>query len=157
MCISGLTLKEACERLEAKDFPPGTVIIANVGSIDILYGSQDSLGLIDEFYDLLVLCDQLNYILIATTLAPITNLTNELQRQNLITFNKFLRKMPYCIDIYASLVTDSGIINYEYFEQEEKDITGFEHPHSLHLWNQLGKQRVMNAIRTKLGEITTKR
>jgi hypothetical protein len=118
---------------------------------------RDIVQMIEDYYEILVLCDQLRLILIATTLAPTGNYMSSSDLEKLTIFNKFMRKMPYCIDIYPSLLSDGGIVNFEYFANDEKDITGFEKPFSLVFWSKKGKDRVLKTIKDKVAEFAAKR
>lgn len=149
LCISGLTIAEAADRVMKATFLNDRVIV-NIGVVDLLHGhdfvdmQQDLLHLMKNFKNRGV-----NVIL--TTLSPLANsshipgVVDRLQKFNILIRNQ---NWNY-IDLWRCFVNERHNTLYECFQPGPRHVTGSNQPHVL--WNKLGRQRIIKFLKTNLG------
>lgn len=148
LCISGLTIAEAADRVMKATFLNDRVIV-NIGVVDLLHGhdfvdmQQDLLHLMKNFKNRGV-----NVIL--TTLSPLANsshipgVVDRLQKFNILIRNQ---NWNY-IDLWRCFVNERHNTLYECFQPGPRHVTGSNQPHVL--WNKLGRQRIIKFLKTNL-------
>lgn len=149
LCISGLTLAEAADRVMKAPHINDRVIV-NVGIVDILHGHD----FVDMQQDLLRLIKNLEIrgaTVLLTTLSPIANsshvpgVTDCLRK-----FNDFIRREHWMyIDIWDHLVDEKGRTLFGCFQPGPRHVSGSNKAHVL--WNKLGRQRIIKFLKTELG------
>lgn len=147
LCISGLTLAEAADRVMKATFINDRVIV-NVGVADILHG-HDFVDMEDDLYKLMKSFEIRGVSVILTTLSPIANCTHIRGiSDRLLKFNDLIRKRWKCIDLWQSFVNERGNTLYGCFQPGPRHVTGSNQPHVL--WNKLGRQRVIRFMKQHL-------
>lgn len=148
LCISGLTIAEAADRVMKATFLNDRVII-NIGIVDVLHGHD----FMDMHMDLLRLMDKFKsrgVVAILTTLSPIAN-TSHIREMvdRLQKFNSMIRNQNWnYIDIYRCFVNERENTLYECYQPGPRHVSGSIQPHVL--WNKLGRQRVIKFMKTHL-------
>eukprot|EP00099_Drosophila_melanogaster_P013482 NP_001303468.1 oskar, isoform D [Drosophila melanogaster] len=130
LCVSGLTINGARNRLKRVQLPEGTQIIVNIGSVDIMRGKP--LVQIEHDFRLLIKeMHNMRLVPILTNLAPLGN---------------------YChdkvIDIHSCLINERGVVRFDCFQASPRQVTGSKEPYLF--WNKIGRQRVLQVIETSL-------
>lgn len=148
LCISGLTIAEAADRVMKAPYINDRVIV-NIGVVDLLHGHD----FIDMQQDLLQLVHNLESrgaSVILTTLSPLANsfhipgVTDRLQK-----FNSLIRKHQWqYIDLWRCFVNEKDNTLYECFQPGPRHVTGSNQPHVL--WNKLGRQRIIKFLKQNL-------
>ncbi|KXJ73715.1 hypothetical protein RP20_CCG015184 [Aedes albopictus] len=148
LCISGLTIAEAADRVMKAPYINDRVIV-NVGVVDILHGSE----FVDMQHDLFQLKRNLENrgaSVILTTLSPLANMshikdiTDKLHR-----FNSLIRRYQWeHIDLWRCFVNEKDQTLYECFQPGPRQVSGSNKPHIL--WNKLGRQRIIKFMKTQL-------
>lgn len=148
LCISGLTIAEAADRVMKASYINDRVIV-NIGVVDLLHGHD----FIDMQQDLLQLMQNLESrgaSVILTTLSPLANsfhipgVTDRLQK-----FNSLIRKHQWqYIDLWRCFVNEKDNTLYECFQPGPRHVSGSNQPHVL--WNKLGRQRIIKFLKTHL-------
>lgn len=93
LCVSGQSIRDACERIKRYPHPDNMKIIANLGTVDILHG-RDLADMYQDYYNLVKVCNTRGIEIVITTLPPIANrlhLRSDVQKLN--DFNDFLLKL----------------------------------------------------------------
>ncbi|XP_055544135.1 maternal effect protein oskar [Wyeomyia smithii] len=148
LCISGLTIAEAADRILKATYINDRVII-NIGAVDLLHGYD----FVDMQHDLIQLVTNLESrgaSVILTTLSPLANsfhipgVTDRLQK-----FNNLIRKHHWqYIDLWKCFVNERGNTLYECFQPGPRHVSGSNQPHVL--WNKLGRQRIIKFLKQQL-------
>lgn len=149
LCISGLTIAEAADRVMKATYINDRVII-NIGAVDLLHGHD----FVDMQLDLLQLmknCEIRGIYVILTTLSPLANsshipgVIDRLQK-----FNSLIRNQHWnYIDLWRCFVNERESTLYECFQPGPRHVSGSNQPHVL--WNKLGRQRIIKFLKTHLG------
>lgn len=149
LCISGLTIAEAADRVMKATFLNDRVII-NIGVVDLLHGHD----FVDMQLDLLQLMknfENRGVYVILTTLSPLANsshipgVVDRLQK-----FNSLIRNQNWnYIDLWRCFVNERDNTLYECFQPGPRHVSGSNQAHVL--WNKLGRQRIIKFLKTHLG------
>lgn len=149
LCISGLTIAEAADRVMKATFLNDRVIV-NIGVVDLLHGHD----FVDMQLDLLQLMknfENRGVYVILTTLSPLANsshipgVVDRLQK-----FNSLIRNQNWnYIDLWRCFVNERDNTLYECFQPGPRHVSGSNQPHVL--WNKLGRQRIIKFLKTHLG------
>lgn len=149
LCISGLTIAEAADRVMKATFLNDRVIV-NIGVVDLLHGHD----FVDMQLDLLQLMknfENRGVYVILTTLSPLANsshipgVVDRLQK-----FNSLIRNQNWnYIDLWRCFVNERENTLYECYQPGPRHVTGSNQPHVL--WNKLGRQRIIKFLKTHLG------
>lgn len=149
LCISGLTIAEAADRVMKATFLNDRVIV-NIGVVDLLHGHD----FVDMQLDLLQLMknfENRGVYVILTTLSPLANsshipgVVDRLQK-----FNSLIRNQNWnYIDLWRCFVNERANTLYECFQPGPRHVSGSNQPHVL--WNKLGRQRIIKFLKTHLG------
>lgn len=149
LCISGLTIAEAADRVMKATFLNDRVIV-NIGVVDLLHGHD----FVDMQLDLLQLMknfENRGVYAILTTLSPLANsshipgVVDRLQK-----FNSLIRNQNWnYIDLWRCFVNERNNTLYECFQPGPRHVSGSNQPHVL--WNKLGRQRIIKYLKTHLG------
>lgn len=149
LCISGLTIAEAADRVMKATFLNDRVIV-NIGVVDLLHGHD----FVDMQLDLLQLMknfENRGVYVILTTLSPLANsshipgVVDRLQK-----FNNLIRNQNWnYIDLWRCFVNERENTLYECFQPGPRHVSGSNQPHVL--WNKLGRQRIIKFLKTHLG------
>lgn len=149
LCISGLTIAEAADRVMKATFLNDRVIV-NIGVVDLLHGHD----FVDMQMDLLQLMknfENRGVYVILTTLSPLANsshipgVVDRLQK-----FNSLIRNQNWnYIDLWRCFVNERENTLYECFQPGPRHVSGSNQPHVL--WNKLGRQRIIKFLKTHLG------
>ncbi|XP_055614669.1 maternal effect protein oskar-like [Uranotaenia lowii] len=151
LCISGLTIAEAADRVLEAPYISDRVMI-NVGAVDLLHGHK----FIDMQQDLRKLIENLNYRgaadIIVTTVSPLANCCHIVSIvEGLEKFNNLIRSNWKFIDVHKYFVDERGCTLRSCFQEEPRKVTGSLKPHWL--WNKVGRQRILDAIKADLGAL----
>lgn len=149
LCISGLTIAEAADRVMKATFLNDRVII-NIGVVDLLHG-HDFVDMQQDLLQLMKNFEMRGVYVILTTLSPLANsshipgVVDRLQK-----FNKLIRDQEWnYIDLWRCFVNERENTLYECFQPGPRFISGSNQPHVL--WNKLGRQRIIKFMKTQLG------
>lgn len=149
LCISGLTIAEAADRVLKAAFLNDRVII-NIGVVDLLHG-HDFVDMQLDLYRLMNIFEERGVLVILTTLSPVANsshIPGVVDR--LSQFNSLIRNSKWCyIDLYRCFVNERYNTLYECYQPGPRHVTGSIQPHVL--WNKLGRQRIIKFLKTQLG------
>lgn len=151
LCVSGLTINGARNRLKRVQLPEGTQIIVNIGSVDIMRGKP--LVQIEHDFRLLIKeMHNMRLVPILTNLAPLGNYCHDkVLCDKIYRFNKFIRS-ECChlkvIDIHSCLINERGVVRFDCFQASPRQVTGSKEPYLF--WNKIGRQRVLQVIETSL-------
>lgn len=119
LCVSGLTINGARNRLKRVQLPEGTQIIVNIGSVDIMRGKP--LVQIEHDFRLLIKeMHNMRLVPILTNLAPLGNYCHDkVLCDKIYRFNKFIRS-ECChlkvIDIHSCLINERGVVRFDCFQ-----------------------------------------
>lgn len=108
LCISGQRISDATDRIRRNPQQQNMKMIVNLGSVDILLGS-DLADICQNYMELMEVCERRSIQTIITTLAPLANRlhcpadTKKVQQFNEFLINKFSSKFPI-IDIASCMV-----------------------------------------------------
>lgn len=111
LCISGQSIRDATERIERLPEQSNMKIVVNLGSIDILHGS-DLTDMCQDYKELMKVCERRRIETVITTLAPLANrrhCSNDTKK--LHQFNEFLMKQfsgKFCVIDITSCLVDGG-------------------------------------------------
>ncbi|XP_039495831.1 maternal effect protein oskar [Drosophila santomea] len=151
LCVSGLTINGARNRLKRVQLPEGTQIIVNIGSVDIMRGKP--LVQIEHDFRLLIKeMHNMRLVPILTNLAPLANYCHDkVLCDKIHRFNKFIRS-ECChlkvIDIHSCLINERGVVRFDCFQSSPRQVSGSKEPYLF--WNKIGRQRVLQVIETSL-------
>lgn len=160
LCVYGQTLQVAANQLlYSTTQPQKTELIINLGSLDILMG-RELIDIEHDFVRLIEICEQKNIRPRLTTLAPL------LQRgfkahdkricQTLLQFNRFIvdryQDKYQVIDIWSCFTNERGKTLFDCYQPLSVDIKFSERKVSFALWNRIGRQRTLRAIKKALSD-----
>ena len=153
-CVSGQTIDDATIRIENMD--PNQIILINIGSMDIVLGSE-LIEMIISMMRLLQTCKLNSITPILTTLAPLGNY--RLGNRAAVTngFNEFLMKNPFdapVIHLHKAFFNSDGNMDPHCFQTSPRFASGIKKP--LVYWNRLGRQRVLKTLKEELGSAMLK-
>lgn len=148
LCISGLTIAEAANRVLTAPYIHDRVIL-NIGAVDLLHG-HDYIDMQQNLLELIKNLEIRGASVILTTLSPLANVShipNTYERFQ--RFNNFIRKshLKY-IDLWKCFVNEKGCTLYECYQPGARRVSGSIQPHVL--WNKLGRQIVIKFLKTEL-------
>uniref|UniRef100_A0A1I8MS01 HTH OST-type domain-containing protein n=1 Tax=Musca domestica TaxID=7370 RepID=A0A1I8MS01_MUSDO len=152
LCVSGQTIGAAIKRVIGLQ-DNGRSIILNIGSVNIMQGRQ-LIQIEHEYRELLTIMLKKGIQPILTTLAPLANYTHDMEmKRTLERFNKFIkseaeRNNLIVIDIWKCLVNDKGVVRFDCYQNEPRNVTGASEPYVF--WNNIGRQRVLRLIESQL-------
>jgi maternal effect protein oskar len=146
MCVSGLTIAAAKERLSSLNENIKTAIIC-IGSIDIAIG-RELIQMMQDILDLLVACVNRHIHPVLCTLPPLPNYMLGNRKETLIEFNRYLCDNPLdvsVIDLQKCFIRDS--------DDTHDSACYINHPRvmsgckkALILWSNEGRDRVSRML-----------
>lgn len=148
LCISGLTIAEAADRVMKATYINDRVIV-NVGVVDLLHG-HDFIDMQQDLFRLMKNLEIRGASVMLTTLSPLANsshipgITDRLHK-----FNSLIRRHHWqYIDLWRCFVNERDNTLYECFQPGPRHVSGSNQAHVL--WNKLGRQRVIKFLKTHL-------
>ncbi|XP_031781467.1 maternal effect protein oskar isoform X1 [Nasonia vitripennis] len=151
---SGLTIRKACKRLDKIESMSSKLVI-NLGTVDIYNRNTDE----EMANDMMGLLKKLNtkygyssQQITLCTLPPMGNISMFGERDkylNMHSYNNWIRRFAaknnyQLLDLYDCFTDDNGCIDYQYFQQDARMVSGTSHPHVL--FNYFGRQQIMRLI-----------
>jgi OSK domain len=147
-CISGLTIERAARMIP--NLAPKTVVLLNIGSVDIMQG-KELIDLIYGMIHLLKTCERHKVTPILTTLPPLANYRLGDRASVTDNFNLFIMKNPFnypVIELHKELLQGKSI-DFHYFQQIPRHVPGLRS--AIVLWNILGRQRIIKTLSKQIG------
>ncbi|XP_058452588.1 maternal effect protein oskar [Malaya genurostris] len=148
LCISGLTIAEAADRVLKATYINERVIV-NIGAVDLLHG-YDFVDMQHDLFQLMKNLEIRGASVILTTISPMANsshipgIIDRLQK-----FNSLVRRHHWKhIDLWQCFVNEKGNTLYECFQPGPRHVSGSNQPHVL--WNKLGRQRIIKFLKQHL-------
>ncbi|XP_055640376.1 maternal effect protein oskar isoform X2 [Toxorhynchites rutilus septentrionalis] len=148
LCISGLTIAEAADRVMKATFINDRVMV-NIGVVDLLHG-HDFVDMQQDLFQLMKNLENRGASVVLTTLSPLANsshipgVADRLQK-----FNNLIRRYHWqYIDLWKCFVNERNSTLYECFQPGPRHVSGSNQPHVL--WNKLGRQRIIKFLKTDL-------
>lgn len=157
MCVSGLTISEASNKIEELNDHRNKTALVYLGSIDIAMDKQ-SIELIQDLSEFVFKCHRLDIRPILCTLAPMPNFIHGNRLTALKNFNDFIRnKKLGCtvIDLNLGFMKNKKSIDYldNYYQNAPHKVSGYKKP--LLLWSQDGTKRAYDVLQKNLGDAIT--
>ncbi|KAL9698745.1 hypothetical protein quinque_002186 [Culex quinquefasciatus] len=148
LCISGLTIAEAVDRVTKATVLNDRVIL-HIGVVDLLHG-HDYVDMQMDLLRLMRVFEERGVRVILTTLSPIANSSHMPGVVNrYLQFNSLIRNSNWrYIDLYRCFVNERHNTLYECYQPGPRHVSGSNQPHVL--WNKLGRQRIIKFLKTQL-------